>query len=198
MAHVVTERCVDCRYTDCCTVCPVDCFYEVQNPAMLVIDPNTCIDCALCIPACPISAIWPMDELPEPYQPWIEKNEELFAKGTNIKKQKDPLPGALNLAALQAREQSRGWSIREPSGAKDGDEHTAPAAAPVSSEAVLKAAASARFKWRSAKGIAKELGASPAAVGAELDNLVTQGQLRKFDSTNPKAPPLFAAASKAR
>ena len=39
MTHVVTGRCVDCRYTDCCTVCPVECFYETKDPAMLVIDP---------------------------------------------------------------------------------------------------------------------------------------------------------------
>ncbi|MEZ5990422.1 MAG: hypothetical protein R3F30_15170 [Planctomycetota bacterium] len=42
--HVVTGRCVDCRYTDCVAVCPVDCFYEIKDPAMLVIDPDTCID----------------------------------------------------------------------------------------------------------------------------------------------------------
>jgi len=42
MTHVVTERCVDCRYTDCARVCPVDCFYEVQNPHMLVINPDEC------------------------------------------------------------------------------------------------------------------------------------------------------------
>ena len=65
MAHVVTERCVDCRYTDCCAVCPVDCFYETESPAMLVIDPDTCIDCGLCIPECPIQAIWTEDELPD-------------------------------------------------------------------------------------------------------------------------------------
>ena len=41
MTHVVTGRCVDCRYTDCCTVCPVDCFWETKDPALLVIDPET-------------------------------------------------------------------------------------------------------------------------------------------------------------
>ena len=65
MPHVVVGRCVDCRYTDCCTVCPVDCFYEVENPAMLVIDPDTCIDCELCVPECPINAVYPESEVPE-------------------------------------------------------------------------------------------------------------------------------------
>ena len=57
MTHVVTGRCVDCRYTDCCTVCPVECFYEVKDLAMLVIDPDTCIDCELCVPECPILSL---------------------------------------------------------------------------------------------------------------------------------------------
>ena len=84
MSHVVTERCVDCRYTDCCAVCPVECFWEIEDPAMLVIDPQTCIDCGLCIPECPIYAIYPESEVPEPYQEWTKKNAELFAKGKNI------------------------------------------------------------------------------------------------------------------
>src|SRR5690606_33502150 len=28
MAFVVTENCIQCKYTDCFSVCPVDCFYE--------------------------------------------------------------------------------------------------------------------------------------------------------------------------
>ena len=80
MAHVVTERCVDCRYTDCCAVCPVDCFYEIESPAMLVIDPATCIDCALCVSECPVQAIWPEDELPDVYSDWTDRNDELFGR----------------------------------------------------------------------------------------------------------------------
>ena len=48
MAHVVTEPCILCKYTDCVDVCPVDCFRE--GPNFLVIDPDECIDCAVCIP----------------------------------------------------------------------------------------------------------------------------------------------------
>ena len=44
MTHVVTERCVDCRYTYCVVECPVTCFWEIKDPHMLVIDPDTCID----------------------------------------------------------------------------------------------------------------------------------------------------------
>ena len=56
MTHVVSENCIKCKYTDCVDVCPVDCFRE--GPNMLVIDPDECIDCAVCIPECPANAIF--------------------------------------------------------------------------------------------------------------------------------------------
>ena len=115
MPHIVTGRCVDCRYTDCCTVCPVDCFYEIESPAMLVIDPNTCIDCELCVPECPINAIYPERELPEPYADWKDKNAQLFSSGKSISEKKDALPSALPLDGIQAKEQKAGWKIDEPS-----------------------------------------------------------------------------------
>lgn len=57
MTYVVTEACIKCKYTDCVSVCPVDCFYEGEN--MLVIHPEQCIDCGVCVPECPIDAIKP-------------------------------------------------------------------------------------------------------------------------------------------
>ena len=72
MSHIVTEPCVKCRYTDCVTVCPVDCFHEDNE--MLVIDPEVCIDCGQCLPECPINAIVAtVDESPE----WGKVNAEL-------------------------------------------------------------------------------------------------------------------------
>ena len=92
MTHVVTGRCVDCRYTDCCTVCPVECFYETKDPAMLVIDPDTCIDCDACVAACPVEAIHADHDVPEDQQEWIDIN----SKAENfpvIEASKDPLKG---------------------------------------------------------------------------------------------------------
>lgn len=114
MAHIVTGRCVDCRYTDCCVVCPVDCFYEIENPRMLVIDPDTCIDCQLCVPECPVHAIYEEEEVPEPYKEWIEKNRELFSTGTQISVKKDALPGAKTLEQVQQWEREQGWNVSEP------------------------------------------------------------------------------------
>ncbi|AHC38871.1 ferredoxin family protein [Ehrlichia muris] len=61
MTHFVTDKCIRCKYTDCVEVCPVDCFYEGVN--MLVIDPDQCIDCGVCVPECPIDAIVPDDSI---------------------------------------------------------------------------------------------------------------------------------------
>ncbi len=114
MAHVVTRRCVNCRYTDCCTVCPVDCFWEIEDLAMLVIDPDTCIDCGLCIDECPVKAIYTEEDCPEPYKEWIDKNAELYHAGENITAKKDPLPGALTLDQIHEREKTEGFDISDP------------------------------------------------------------------------------------
>ncbi len=116
MPQVVTGRCVNCRHTDCATVCPVEAFFEIEEPAMLVIDPDTCIDCALCVPECPVHAIYPEDEVPEPYQEWIAKNGELCGTGTNITEKKEALPNASTLEEIQAKEKANNWDISEPTG----------------------------------------------------------------------------------
>ncbi len=117
MTHVVTERCVDCRYVDCARVCPVDCFYEVKNPAMLVIHPDECIDCKACVPECPVHAIWPEDELPAVYAEWKDKNAALAPTGVQVPSDTDlgKLPTAITLEEVQKREQARGWNVTEPS-----------------------------------------------------------------------------------
>ncbi len=114
MTHVVTARCIDCRYTDCAEVCPVECFYEVGDPAMLVIDAETCIDCMACVPACPVNAIYADHELPEHYADWLELNAGLVSSGTVITAGKGPVDGALDLDGVRAREQGAGWPSVEP------------------------------------------------------------------------------------
>ena len=200
MAHVVTERCVNCRYTDCCTVCPVDCFYEISDPPMLVIDPNTCIDCEACVPECPVQAIWPELELPAEYQEWTAKNAEFFQAGKMIKEKHEPLAGAKSLGEWQEAEKGKGWKITEPSAA-GGEEEAAPAeaapatAATVDEGDVLEAAESGKFKWRSARGIAKELGVVEAAAQSALEKLRDDGKLQQFESKNAKAPAVFSASA---
>jgi ferredoxin len=87
MTFVVTESCIRCKYTDCVEVCPVDCFYE--GPNFLVINPDECIDCALCEPECPVNAIYSEDELPEEQQAFLQLNAELAQQWPNITVKKD-------------------------------------------------------------------------------------------------------------
>ncbi|MEO0436212.1 MAG: ferredoxin FdxA [Pseudomonadota bacterium] len=90
MAFVVGEDCINCKHTDCVEVCPVDCFYE--GPNTLVINPDECIDCALCEPECPIDAIYSEDELPEDQIIFRELNAELSQVWPNITEMKDAMP----------------------------------------------------------------------------------------------------------
>lgn len=92
MTFVVIDKCIRCKYTDCVEVCPVDCFRE--GPNMLVIDPDECIDCNLCVPECPVDAILPEDDLTPDQLHYIELNQRLAAKWPMITAIKDPLPDA--------------------------------------------------------------------------------------------------------
>lgn len=60
MTYVVTDNCVRCKFMDCVSVCPVNCFHGGEH--MLVIDPAECIDCGVCVPECPADAIVPDSE----------------------------------------------------------------------------------------------------------------------------------------
>lgn len=92
MTHVVTENCIKCKYTDCVEVCPVDCFHE--GPNFLVIDPEECIDCTLCIPECPAEAIFPDDEVPDDQHDFVQINAELSQRWPVITEVKAPPPDA--------------------------------------------------------------------------------------------------------
>ena len=89
MTFVVGDNCIKCKHTDCVEVCPVDCFYE--GPNMLVINPDECIDCALCEPECPVDAIFAEDEVPDNQVEFIALNAELSKKWPNITEMK-PAP----------------------------------------------------------------------------------------------------------
>lgn len=92
MAFVVTDSCIQCKYTDCVEVCPVDCFHE--GPNFLTIDPDECIDCALCESECPVNAIMSEDEVPESQQEFISLNAELSKQWPVINISKGSLPDA--------------------------------------------------------------------------------------------------------
>jgi ferredoxin len=77
MTHTVCEPCHDCKYTDCCVVCPVECFY--QDDVMLYIDPIDCIDCEACVPECPVEAIFAEANVPAQWTHYTPLNAEKCA-----------------------------------------------------------------------------------------------------------------------
>lgn len=89
---MVTENCIKCKYTDCVAVCPVDCF--VEGPNFLAINPDECIDCAVCVPECPAEAIYSDLDVPENQKDFIAINAELAKLWPKITKQRTPLPDA--------------------------------------------------------------------------------------------------------
>ena len=92
MTYVVAEGCILCKHTDCVDVCPVDCF--VEGPNFLAIDPDVCIDCAVCVPECPENAIYAEDDIPEDQKEFIQINAELSRLWPTLTKSKESLPEA--------------------------------------------------------------------------------------------------------
>jgi ferredoxin len=86
MTYIVSDACIRCKYTDCVAVCPVDCFREGVN--MLVIDPDECIDCGVCVPECPANAIHAGDE-PQAAA-WLDHNARYAKEWPEITQQIPP------------------------------------------------------------------------------------------------------------
>lgn len=99
MTYVVTEACIKCKYTDCVEVCPVDAFHE--GPNFLAISPDECIDCALCVPECPVSAIYADQDLGQRQMPFLDINARLAAAWPTITKRKPPPPDADDWAKVE-------------------------------------------------------------------------------------------------
>jgi ferredoxin len=111
MAFVVTEACIRCKYTDCVAVCPMECF--VEGPNFLVIDPDGCIDCSVCVPECPVGAIVSDRDLPADQQVFIELNRQL-ARHPGWKPIRTPQPPAADHAAWATVRDKRGLLKIEP------------------------------------------------------------------------------------
>ena len=85
MSHYIAEPCIGTKDTACVAVCPVDCIHPTQEEPdfatveMLYIDPDTCIDCGLCVDECPVKAIFPEESLPAEWQKYIQINADYYA-----------------------------------------------------------------------------------------------------------------------
>lgn len=86
MTYIIAEPCVDVKDRACIEVCPVDCIKEAPDGSspeftkMLYIDPQECIDCGACVPACPVEAIFPEQEVPEKWRGYIPLNYQFFGR----------------------------------------------------------------------------------------------------------------------
>jgi ferredoxin len=84
VAYIICEPCIGTKDSACVDVCPVDCIHPRKDePAfasteMLYIHPDECIDCGACVPACPVEAIFSLDETPEKWAHFIPKNAEYY------------------------------------------------------------------------------------------------------------------------
>jgi NAD-dependent dihydropyrimidine dehydrogenase PreA subunit len=79
MAHIITEACIETKDKACLLVCPANCIAEGKQ--QLYIDPSRCVDCGACISACPMSAIFPADQVPTEWHGYIDKNRLFFEAG---------------------------------------------------------------------------------------------------------------------
>jgi NAD-dependent dihydropyrimidine dehydrogenase PreA subunit len=65
MTYIITTPCIDVQDQACVEVCPVDCIhFDEGEDKMLYVNPDECIDCGACEPACPVTAIFAEDDLP--------------------------------------------------------------------------------------------------------------------------------------
>lgn len=75
MSYIIGKNCIGCVDGGCLKVCVVNCIHGPINPngmglelesmnkeelknAQLYINPKTCINCAACVPECPVNAIY--------------------------------------------------------------------------------------------------------------------------------------------
>jgi NAD-dependent dihydropyrimidine dehydrogenase PreA subunit len=84
VAYVIAEPCIGTKDNSCVEVCPVDCIHprkdeaDFEKETMLYIDPDVCIDCGACEPACPVQAIFPADLVPEKWAQYTQINADWY------------------------------------------------------------------------------------------------------------------------
>ena len=97
MTYVITANCT--RDFECIEACPVDRIHPhkdaegAEEPQMLFINPDECIDCGACEPICPAGAIFTEDDLPEEWKGFTEINKQYY---------EDPAAAEAAVAAFRA------------------------------------------------------------------------------------------------
>lgn len=84
MTYVITAPCIDVKDGSCVDVCPVDCIHPAAGEAdydqynQLYINPDECIDCGACEPACPVAAIFEESAVPQEWQHYLKINADYY------------------------------------------------------------------------------------------------------------------------
>ena len=130
MTFVITQPCIDVQDQSCVEVCPVDCIhYEEDSDRMLYIEPEVCIDCGACEPACPVSAIFEEADVPEDQAHFLEINALWF---------EDAAAARALVVDIPALEEAVAAAAESAPAAEEAAE--APAAAPATAEPAAAAA----------------------------------------------------------
>jgi NAD-dependent dihydropyrimidine dehydrogenase PreA subunit len=171
MTFVITSPCIGTQDQSCVDACPVDCIHFEEGPdQMLYINPDDCIDCGACQPACPVDAIYPQGDVPAAEARFIEINALWFTDPAAARAQVGgdaaPAPAAAPAAAAPAAAEAPAPAVpaAEQPAATSTDETAAPAAeAPTTAEAPAPEPEPAPEELAPFRQVAASLGARSAA-----------------------------------
>jgi len=86
MAYVIAQPCIGVKDTACVSVCPVDCIHPTKDDADFATDGDALHRSGRLHrlqpvrDECPVTAIFPKDELPAEWASFIERNANYFKK----------------------------------------------------------------------------------------------------------------------
>lgn len=115
MTWVITRLCQDCLDKGCVGVCPVDCIYQYTGadasfPNQLYIDPDECIDCAACEPACPWQAIFEDVAVPDVFADDTALNASIVGIAERVVPTRDDNQGIPAPDAVAANKKKWGYN----------------------------------------------------------------------------------------
>jgi NAD-dependent dihydropyrimidine dehydrogenase PreA subunit len=89
MAYAIAEPCIGVKDTACVDICPVDCIHPRKDEGgfagarQLYINPDECLDCGACVPACPVAAIFTVEDFPVQWRHFADANAEFCARAAS-------------------------------------------------------------------------------------------------------------------